>query len=161
MKVDKNRGQVVGGTIMVNLPGFPRPKFADSLKFPNDVTQLTGQNVSELLGKYTQLLTYVSEQHTFATVSVLDLETRIVSLANRIVVEDPKLSHIEKWRRDQIVDSDPRIFNLRVKLLEAKKHKEVAYMYISNYDRYISALSRELSRKLATNDGAFKGKAYA
>jgi hypothetical protein len=153
MKVNKSKGTIIGSNTRLDLPRFSRPKFADSLKFPNDITQLSAQNVSELLGRYTQMLAFVSEQHTIATIRILEAETRLSHTASKIVIEDPKLVHLERWRRDQVVDTDSRMMLLKADLLKAKKVREVGWLYCQNYERYISALSRELSRKLATNDG--------
>ena len=56
MKLKHKEATITGGSYKFTLPAFPRPVFADTLKFPQDITELETENVSDLLGKYTQML---------------------------------------------------------------------------------------------------------
>ena len=162
MKLKKKSGAIIGTKISgLNLPSFQRPSFADGLRFPDDITQLTSQNVSELIGKYTKLLCYVQEQYTNHAVKVMRLESAIQTLQSTVFIESPGIAHLEKWKRDQRMQSDSRMMGINIQLTEAKKFKELAYSYIQNYERCISALSRELTRKTASGDGARYGRSGA
>jgi hypothetical protein len=62
VKQKKPAPEILGSTVAIDLPAFQRPKYADSVKWPDDITQLTAQNVSELLGKYTGLLCFAQSE---------------------------------------------------------------------------------------------------
>ena len=153
-KVQKKEAEkLLGYQTQLQLPAFKRPAFADSLKFPDDLTELTSQNVSELLGKYTDLQAYVNSQRTSYIVECLRLQTLMERLETEAFIEQPQIAHLQRWRRDQKINSDSRMRDLKAKYYWYSQLREVAQLYFDNYQAYIQALSRELSRKLATNDG--------
>jgi len=153
MKVNRNQaGAIIGSVVKIDLPRFLRPAFADTLKFPDDITQLDAQNVSELLGKYTKLLAYAAQEHAKQTVRMLEIECKMAELQSEIFIQSPGIAHIERWKRDQKIQAHPRMFNIRITLLEINQRREMLSMFVSNFERFINALSRELSRKLAQGD---------
>lgn len=147
----KKSGAIIGTETYVNLPSFERPKWADNLRFPDDITQLNAQNVSELIGKYTALLCYVQEQYSRLCVKLVSVESQAQQLESRIYLDTPQIAHLERWRRDQKINADSRMLGLKIRETEVRKHKEVTWSFVQNYERCISALSRELTRK--TSDG--------
>jgi hypothetical protein len=128
---------------------IPRPKFADALRFPDDITELASANVSDLHAKYSELYTYANQELARANIAILKLQTEETFLKSKIFVENPRINHLERWKRDCLIDADPRMEEIYRLLSKFRVEKEYAQMAVTNYDKYINALSRELSRKTA------------
>lgn len=144
---------VVGADVAVDLPVFERPKYADRLRWPDDITQLTAQNVSELLGKYTACLCYAEAQLAKYRQAILVAEDQFNRTKIRIYEEEPAIIRLEKNKRELKLDSDTGILTMKSRLKTLRRFEIAAQMYVTNYERKITALSRELSRKTASGDG--------
>ncbi len=129
------------------MPTVARPKFTDSLKFPEDITELGSANCSELLGKYTLLWSYVNQDVSNLKVRQLKLQQREQLRLNQIFRENPAVNRLEKWRKDSVIAEDTYIEAIRSAMLTTNMQLETMNMYLANFDRYINALSRELTRK--------------
>lgn len=127
-----------------------RPAYADKLKFPADITELTSANISELMGKYTEMYSYAAAEAAKAEVQLLLAETEERKTETRILNSRPNIVHLEKWRKDLVVDSDKTMLKLHEQVKKAQVRLRYAKMYLEIFDRYLNALSRELTRK--TND---------
>lgn len=151
--VKKSKPEITGITVAVDLPVFNRPKYADSVKWPDDITQLAAQNVSELLGKYTGLLCYAQSELANYQQQILGIEYQINRLEVTIYTEEPQVVNLAKNIRDLKFDSDEGMTILKAHLIRLKRCEVVTSMHVQNYERKITALSRELSRKTASGDG--------
>ena len=129
-----------------------RPTFADTLRFPEDVTQLSAANVSDLHGKYTQLFAFANQELSLVNVRILELQTAESLRINAVFRDNPSLNQQERWRRDAVLDTDIEMEKIHRQLAMAKAEREMTQMYIGNFDRYLVALSRELSRKSHEQD---------
>ncbi len=127
---------------------FGRPKFADTLRFPDDLTLLLPANISELHGKYTQMFVFANREATRLTVEILRAETQESMAVTRLFRRQPAINSQERWKRDAVVDSDAEIESFRAAVARYKQERELARCYADNYDRYLAALSRELSRRM-------------
>jgi hypothetical protein len=149
VKPSASRNQNVTGS-SISYSKFPvtgRPSFTDKLKFPEDITELTAANVSELLGKYTLLWSYVNQDRARLEVQLLRLQ-RLDSLrVNQMLRDNHRLNHIDKWRRDAVIAEDEQMETLKQQISSVQAELKYASMYLENYDRYANALSRELTRK--------------
>ena len=147
----KKSPDLIGGVSVSHsrYPAVPRPAFTDRLKFPEEITELGSANVSDLLGKYTLLWSYVNQDAARLKVTLLRLQHQESRRTNDMFRENPRLSHVEKWRRDAVVSEDSYIEAVRQQISRAEAELEYANMYLANYDRYINALSRELTRKMS------------
>lgn len=146
----KLKKQAVREGVVLNykrFPEIPRPKYADTLRFPTDITRLTAQNVSELLGKYTELAAYTSQELSRINIEVLRLQTEISSRRNFLFHRNPSMNAQERWRRDAVLDSDFGMEKFDREISNQKMRKEYTEMFLGNFEKYITALSRELSRK--------------
>ncbi len=128
-------------------PEIQRPPFADTLSFPADLTKLESSNISELHGKYTALYAYANQELSKANVTILRLNTKISIETNRLLRERPSLNHQERWRRDAVLDGNPVIEAITAQIGQVKVLKTYAEMHVVNFEKYLAALSRELSRK--------------
>jgi hypothetical protein len=156
MKIKKKEKQSFDASafsVTLELPVFDRPAYADKTKWPADITQLTSQNISELIGKYTGLLAYVEAQMSKYDQEIIKAEAMLESKSTQMFLDNPGIAHLEKWRRDQKIASDDGVIIIKSALTIARVKKTQAAMYVKNYERQINALSRELTRKLASNDG--------
>jgi hypothetical protein len=139
---------IVGSTVsFAKYQEFKRPAFTDTLHFPNDVTQLGASNVSDLLSKYTALYAFANAEMCRANVMLLRLDTAESLRRASLLRQQPTLNAQERWRRDTILDCDQEVGRIIAQRAQAKEAREIAQTARDNFDRYISALSRELSRK--------------
>lgn len=140
--------------VFLGLPQIVRPAYSATIRFPADVTQLDAQNVSELLGKYSELSAYAVAKKAEYDVEDLrlchmeDVETA------RLMTERPGLNNQERWKRDSVVSSYPSIQRIRVLKLSAQQGRRTAEAYCLGYEKLAAALSRELSRKTTVGDTA-------
>ena len=130
---------------------IPRPAFADTLVFPDDVTKLEASNVSELHGKYTQMYAYANQELAKANVALLRLNARVSVRRNAVFRSRPTLNAQERWRRDAVLDADKDMEIIEAQITAVKMERTWAEMFVGNFEKYIAALSRELSRKTAVN----------
>ena len=136
-----------------DLPSVVRPSFADTLRFPDDITQLSAQNVSELLGKYTALQAFAIFEQAGLTIKELDKDREEALLRATIIGERPNIQHLDRWRRDDILTIDPRWLALQDRSRRISQRKVAVSAYVAIYEKYSMALSRELSRKTSSGDG--------
>lgn len=133
---------------------FDRPDFADTLRFPSDLTQLAPANVSELHGKYTQLFVFANREATRLSVEIMRAETQEALAVSATFRRFPAINAQERWKRDAVLDSDPEIENIRRQISVYRQEQEIAKCFAANYQAYIGALSRELSRRMQEQGAA-------
>lgn len=138
---------ITGTEIRTDFAFQERPKFTDTLRFPDDITQLTATNISELLGKYTKLYVYANQNLAKANVALLRLDTRESLLRNAIFRSRPSLNGLDRWRRDAIISEHPEMESIIKHRGHHLQQKELLTTLVANFDKYLVALSRELSRK--------------
>lgn len=142
---------------IADIPEFVRPAFTDSLRFPDDITKLAATNVSELMGKYAALQAFVEQEATTWIIQEMRLEQKLDDARSDVLQDNHKLHFLEKWKMAQRVDSDPTVRRIRQRLTLVRSLKERAQSLVRSYERLGQVLSRELSRRLATNDN-FRGR---
>jgi hypothetical protein len=150
---------LVGSIKLFSYPILLRPKFLDSLKFPEEITELTSQNVSDLIGKYSQAYAYVNQARCQLVIAILKAEAELSEVQSQIFKGRPSINFQERWRRDAIVETDQRIAEIRVQAYKLRQQKEYTEMWLQNLDRYLTALSRELTRKMQDQSYQWEMKA--
>lgn len=140
----------------LRLPEIDRPKWADGLRFPDDVTELTAANVSELLGKYTQLWTYVQQDLSRLEQETLKLDSAERERKHEIITGNPRINTIEKHKREAFYDGDSKMRGINRARSVIDLRKASSHSFLSIYDKYIQALSRELTRKGMTEERGMK-----
>jgi hypothetical protein len=146
-KVPLNMPQEIEAEVEQMVKSFVRPKFVDHIRFPDDIYQLTPQNVSELHGKYTKIYTFCNQALASAAIRITHYEAEIYKAKQKVHLEKPSLISLERWRIDHITSSDPEVVRLSSLLLKNKMKKDYLTGIVENFDRYLIALSRELSRR--------------
>lgn len=149
VKTKTRRVLEIGG-----IPEFIRPAYADTLHFPADMSQLTAQNLSELMGKYAGLLAFVEQEATTWEIQSIRLAQSMEAFEGQHIRENPKLMFLERWRIDASVKRDPAMSDMRKRMSHIRVLKERALSLVRTYERLINVLSRELSRRISTNDGS-------
>ena len=136
----------------LRLPSVRRPDFADHIRFPDDITQLNGENVAELLGKYTLLYTYAAQDMAFLNQESLRIESHERVRRSEIVQNNPRINTIEKYKREAFFEADSKLRSLQNHRTVVSIRKETTGMFMNNFDKYIQALSRELTRKTSSEE---------
>jgi hypothetical protein len=126
---------------------FKRPAFADSIVFPKDVTRLDSANVSDLHAKYAELFVFVNQAVAKYAFLANSAEADIAKAKQKIYADRPALVQIEKWRFDHIVNTDPAVAKLASLAMRYRAKRDYLSAIAANYEKYIAALSRELSRR--------------
>lgn len=148
MKIQRKKLEIGG------VPAFDRPRFTDSLHFPDDVTQLTAHNLSELMGKYAALAAFVEQEATTWSMAVIRIEQELEEGESQFMLKHPKTVFLERWRLENKLRQDLALRAIHRRLTGARTLRERAQSLVRIYERLINVLSRELSRRMATNDGS-------
>lgn len=157
LKKKKKNTDIKGTTVSgLKLPAVPRPDFLDGFVFPEDITELDPKQVSDLLSKYTLLYSYANQHVSKLSVKEIQLQTMESMRKNHIFRSRPYLNAQERWRRDSIIEEDRKIEEFRRRRSYLSQEKMLVQAYLDNYERYINALSRELSRKQFDHDRSFQ-----
>lgn len=136
-----------------SLPGWlfkpvERPAFADTIKFPDDITKLPLSGVSMLNGQYTGMYAYAVAELSKANVQVLRIRSEIFVRRNNIA-----RTGITNGRKKYAIDLDTRIDKRleELTLMENKAEELVKQLesYVIIFDKYMGALSREMTRRTA------------
>lgn len=137
-----------------SFPEFQRPKFADSVVFPADVTQLNSVEVSNLMGKYTQMQVWASAYAATLGMRIAETENLLDRIRVSVYAESPStLSALNKNEREEKLLTYPEVRNTKLKLRSMYAQKAEAESHAECYERFVMVLSRELSRKTANRDG--------
>ena len=145
MKLEKKKPY----KLVLGFRQIQKPKFMETLIFPAEaITSMDSEQVSDLHAKYTLLYAYANQEMATVTVSVLRQHQKRNIRENQIFRRRPAINRLDKWRRENIIEEDHQIEQIRSTLSELQIRKEVLQMLLVNYEKFIAALSRELSRKM-------------
>lgn len=136
-----------------NLRQFPRPKFADSLVFPDDVTKLGNSNVSDLMGKYAALQAFVEQECCTWSIELLRTEEMLERAKDEYIRQNKGCLSFDRWRLDIKIRESDVVRALVRRRSNILAFKERAASMVRIYAQLINVLSRELSRRLSTSDG--------
>jgi hypothetical protein len=131
----------------LRLPKILRPKWTDTIRFPDDLTEIGAANITELIGKYTQLWGLVNQDACRITQELLRYDAAEQDRINEILEHRPGVNRLEKYKKDGVFGADPKIAHYRRARKALHIQRAAVEMYLQTYDKYINALSRELTRK--------------
>lgn len=123
--------------------------------FPNDLTALAPANVSELLGKYTQLYAYALQCQADYAIAELKLKQEEAFAESRILSKEPNALHLEKWRKEAKLSTYPELQQFHSRWVVVSSGKKAAETFATIYQSYVSALSRELSRRSSISERSY------
>ena len=104
------------------------------------------------MGKYTGLLAYAHQDLSELNRESLRLDAMERERRFAMMQENPRLNTLEKHKREAFYEADRtmrRVFNQRTYVNMSKEH---TMMFMANYERYIAALSRDLTRRSLTDE---------
>lgn len=130
----------------VNLPNQKRPKFAESLRFPDSVSALEAENITDLMGKYTKLLAYVKGCWSSLKRDELSIERQINEVKRDLYVKNPS-NFSTRGNGQYAIQFNPKVFELNGNLNLARQEIVITESHIDVYEKFINTLSRELSRR--------------
>lgn len=108
---------------------------------------LDSEQVSDLHAKYTLLYAYANQGLTEANVTIMRLHGQRGQRENEMYRRQPQINSLDKWRRDAKIREDEQIESINARLSHQNVIKAQLEMLLQNYEKFIAALSRELSRK--------------
>lgn len=127
-------------------PPIERPAYTDSLKFPDDLTAISLQEVSRLHGRYIGLYAYVVSECSKVNQEVLRIESEMFVRRNNVTRTGLTYGK-NKYKIDVEVRADMTLQELQLKRNKAQERKEIIEKFLEIYDRYAQALSREMTRR--------------
>lgn len=131
----------------LGLPSFERPKFADSIRMPENILDLEPANITDLIAKFTEMLAYVTFERARCEAEITSLLGHLKKTKVGIFITRPGINNQEKWKRDSVVDSDENVLSTEEQISRLKSEVEIIRCYCDNYERYVAALSRDLTRR--------------
>jgi len=138
---------VVSSSTKAWLPKVERPDFADTLEFPHDITQLDPAGLTRLMGRYEVLRAYVLFDYADSKQMELDAQTKLKEQISKCSMEVNTGAKTPKYLVDREIESSEEIILLRNILVKAQSLKIRQEAYLEVYERFVSALSRELTRQ--------------
>lgn len=127
-------------------PAIDRPTYTDELKFPENLPALSSRDLGLFHGRFVGLHAYASSELAKVSVDLLRLESEIAMSRHshflRLVARGEP-----RWKIDNVVESMISIQDLRRNQIVLQQKKETIFAYALNFERYASALSREMSRR--------------
>jgi hypothetical protein len=145
-----------GYSFVTKFPEIERPAFIDTLKFPADrLVQMTAEQVSEYHGKFTLLIAYAKQEATKVNIELIKLDAEEARLRGKMLTETPSMNTIDKWKRDALIEHDTRMMAHRQKVSFKQMERAYADTIIFNSEKFLYALSRELTRKMGDRTTGF------
>lgn len=132
------------GDLYADLPLPARP---EDIPFPSDLSEAQDADLSRLLTYLSSLVAHAEYQ-----LSLVDgARTRAkmqydFAYSEQFVALGPKMAATEKTRR---IDLIPKVRKYREAIVEAENHYAVLKALVSGYNTKMSAVSRELTRRIA------------
>ena len=124
-----------------------KPSFAGSLTFPEDVTRLSLQEVSKYHAQYIALHCYALARSSALKQEILRLESERTFRRNNVIRHVMTYGTRERWKMDRTIETNPDIEKLSAAIAEKQIPREEIEMYVSVFEKYALALSREITRR--------------
>lgn len=138
---------------------FARPDF-DVPAMPADITILSSEQLAEKFSMITAWADYAASELAAAQISERSAQKRLELAENRLLVE--RMGSAVKGERITLVKAqislDPTVQSLSDKYEEAYAYRKLVDMLLSNYERDLALVSREITRR--ANDQRANRKDY-
>lgn len=144
MKLDKQKS-LAGRQGWLFKP-VERPEIADKLKFPEDITALSSRAVAQYLGYYTAMHAYAIAE--LAKVDIAHLRKRSEAESRRKNIARTGMVYSKsKYIVDREIRLDRGMEDIEKVCHELEARQKEIGAYVSIFDKYAQALSRELTRR--------------
>lgn len=138
---------------------FAKPSF-DVPAIPADITALSSEQIAETFSMITAWADYAASELAGAQISERSAQKQLELAENRLLVE--RMGSAVKGERITLVKAqislDPTVQELSRKYEEAYAYRKLVDMLLSNYERDLALVSREITRR--ANDQRANRKDY-
>lgn len=128
-----------------------RPEF-DSVDLPSDITTLSSEQLGEKFTQLTAWADYAASELAHAQIAERNAQRKLSLKENTLLVQ--KLGASTKGERVTLIKAqiaiDPEVVELSQLVEDKYAYRKLVEMTYSNYDRDLSLVSREVTRR--TND---------
>jgi hypothetical protein len=127
---------------------FTRPD-TDQVQMPSDITDLSSEQLAELFTKLTAWADYIASELAVAQITERSAQRSLDLTENRLLVE--RMGSAVKGERITLVKAqislDPTLVELSGKYEEAYAYRKLVEMLLSNHERDLALVSREITRR--------------
>lgn len=138
---------------------FSRPDF-DAPNIPADITLLSSEQLAETFSMITAWADFAASELATAHLAERAAQQKMELQENRLLVE--RMGSAVKGERITLVKAqislDPEVRQLSTKYEEAYAYRKLVDMLLSNYERDLALVSREITRR--ANDQRANRKDY-
>lgn len=131
------------------IPKHWGPEKLEELEFPSDLTNLTMAQLGKLMGHWTEVIAYINFEVAKADIEQSAAKNQLDFQRKKYYLElgaDPEKSYTEKEKEARIV-ADEEMARLLLRFEYAKARFTLLRALAGSYQKYYTALSRELSRR--------------
>lgn len=137
----------------------PRPVH-ELAQLPEDITMLSSEQLAETFTRLTAWADYIASELAQAQIKERSLEKQIKFKENTLLVE--RMGSAPKGQRITLIQAeislDPQLRDIVQKHEEAYAYRKMVEVLLSNHERDLSLVSREITRR--TNDQRANRKDY-
>jgi rRNA processing protein Krr1/Pno1 len=116
---------------------------------PSDITDLSSEQLAELFTKLTAWADYIASELAVAQITERSAQRSLDLTENRLLVE--RMGSSVKGERITLVKAqislDPTLVELSGKYEEAYAYRKLVEMLLSNHERDLALVSREITRR--------------
>jgi hypothetical protein len=127
---------------------FAKPE-DNQAQLPSDITDLSSEQLAELFTKLTAWADYIASELAVAQITERAAQRSLDLTENRLLVE--RMGSAVKGERITLVKAqislDPTLVELSGKYEEAYAYRKLVEMLLSNHERDLSLVSREITRR--------------
>jgi hypothetical protein len=138
---------------------FSKPDL-DQVFMPADITMLSSEQLAEKFTQLTAWADYIASQLAFATIEERAAQRQLDVMENKILVQ--KMATPVRGERITLVKAqvsvDERVLDLAQVLEEKYQYRKLVEMMLSNHERDLQLVSREITRR--TSDQRANRKDY-
>lgn len=127
---------------------FSRPE-SEQVKLPEDITLLSSEQLAEKFSQLTAWADYIASQLTFAQLDERSAQRHLELTENRLLVT--RMGNAVRGERVTYVKAelslDPEITAAHNKYEEKYAYRKLVEMMLSNHERDLTLVSREITRR--------------
>lgn len=127
---------------------FSKPDL-DQVFMPADITVLSSEQLAEKFTQLTAWADYIASQLAFATIEERAAQRQLDVMENKILVQ--KMATPVRGERITLVKAqvsvDERVLDLAQTLEEKYQYRKLVEMMLSNHERNLQLVSREITRR--------------
>lgn len=127
---------------------FSKPE-TNQVQMPSDITDLSSEQLAELFTKLTAWADYIASELAIAQITERAAQRSLDFVENRLLVE--RMGSAVKGERITLVKAqislDPTLVELSGKYEETYAYRKLVEMLLSNHERDLSLVSREITRR--------------